>query len=74
MSELSIWTITDRPADYPDKFVARRFLVTRDGARPTPDILMSDDLEWIREILRGRGLFCIRRETADDPVIVESWL
>lgn len=73
-AELSIWTVTERPRDYPDKFVARRWLVDRQGEHPTSDILLSDDIEWIRAWLRERGFVCIPRQEADDPVIVESWL
>lgn len=68
-AQQSIWTIYNRPVDFPDKFVARRW----EGSMPTQDILIADDLEELRRQLPP-GLYRLARHPADDPVVVETWL
>lgn len=75
MSEpLEIWTVYDRPRDWPHTVVARKFLVGADGAVPTTQIVVGPDLEAVREQLREYGLTCLARNPDDDPKIVETWL
>jgi len=72
-----MWTVYDRPADYPDKFVARRFDVGSDGRGPTPSdsVIVAPDLEMLRYILAFQlHLVCLTRSPEDDPNIVETWL
>jgi hypothetical protein len=71
---LDIWTIYQSPKDYPGKFVCRLWRVTRDGEGPTDIGFVEDTLDAVRARLMGKGLCRIPRESADDPVIVESWL
>jgi hypothetical protein len=69
---LSIWTVYQRPADYPSKFVARRWLASA-SLVATDDVLIDDTLI----ALRGRlppGLVQMPRDPSDDPSIVETWL
>jgi hypothetical protein len=74
MSEpLVLWTIYDHPFDYPDSFVARRWLVGAD-IKATDRILASNTLDWLREQMEDMGLACITRSEGDDPDIVETWL
>jgi hypothetical protein len=71
---LSIWTIYERPRDYPDQCVARRFEVRRDGSSgPTNDMFVADTVDELR-LLLPHGLFCLTRKPTDDPVIVETWV
>ena len=75
MSVLSLWTVYDHPLDYPDKFVARRFDVDKDGSKPTPSLLVSSDLDALREVLQFEmHLTCMVRDPSDDPKILETWL
>lgn len=68
---LSIWTVYDNPTDYPGKFVARMF----DGEQPTPNVIICDSLEQLREILAFQlHLTPLCRSPEDDPKIVETWL
>ncbi len=68
---LSIWVVYDHPRDYPDCFVARCFI----GEQPTPSIIVSTDLDRIRDVLEGEmGLVKLMRMPGDDPKIVETWL
>ena len=72
---LAIWTVYRHPSDYPDKFVARRFDVDGEGARPTASIIIASDLETLRGILELElHLTCLDRHPADEPQIVECWL
>jgi len=67
--KMEIWTIYKHPLDYPEKFVARKFIFDK----PTSEILIGDTLEEIRKLLPG-GLTRIERDPKDDPVIVEAWI
>lgn len=71
---LQLWTVYDRPSDFPAAFVARRHDVYRDGSRPTRYFLMALDLEDLRNTLEAMGLALVcRRDPEDDPCIVETW-
>jgi hypothetical protein len=65
-----LWTVYDRPADFPGLYVARKF--TLNG--PTSDVMAYPSLEPLREVLRHKGLCPIPRSPDDDPVIIESWI
>jgi len=69
--ELVIWTIYDHPKDFPNCFVARKYL----NATPTGEVIVSQKLDDIRSILSSvYGLVVLSRDENDDPVIVETWL
>lgn len=74
---LTMWVITCRPKDYPDEYVARRWLVFNHGPTPasgdTGDVLVSDTLDGVRDQLPP-GLHNIGRQGNDHPVIVEVWV
>lgn len=72
---MTIWVVYERPADYPDWFVAREWFIPPTGATPSPGRFhLYDTLNGARDELTDRGLVCIPRDAADDPVIVETWL
>lgn len=74
---MSVWTIYDRPRDYPEVFVARQFhIVKGNGGEPLPtsNVMVSKDLEPLRAMLRRKGLAVMPRSEGDEPQIVESWL
>lgn len=71
---LDTWTIYDHPKDFPDHFVARKWIVNAAGPTPTQDIIVSSRLDPIREQLDGLGLVCIGRAASDDATIVETWV
>jgi hypothetical protein len=70
---MNIWTIYDKPIDYPQKFVARRFEVVRGSVNITSDLYICDTLEEARSKL-PYGVDCIPRDPSDEPHIVESWI
>ena len=69
---LIIWTIYDHPSDFPDSFVARKFI----GYEPTKEILVAGTLQETRKIIQNLAgkQHRIARSSDDDPKIVESWL
>jgi hypothetical protein len=71
---LTVWTIYDRPSDYPHGTMARRHEVNRDGLVYPTDHILVGELERLREIFDGAGLVKIERQGKDDPPIVETWL
>lgn len=73
-NKLYVWTVYDHPSDYPFGFIARRFSVSKGGPQPTDDVVMSEEVEAIRDTLSLQGLYRLDRSPEDDPTIVESWL
>jgi len=75
MSNLEMWTIYDHPKDYPDHFVARKWLIGSKRTRPeaTDELIVRSTLNEVRSLLPP-GLYCLARNEGDDPVIVETWL
>ena len=70
MSGLEIWTVYNHPKDYPDNFVARKFI----GETATNEVIIEDELETLRDRLTAMGLVKLMRMQGDDLVIVETWL
>ncbi len=71
---LDLWTIYQRPLDFPQHYVARRWEVRHSGPRPTADIIVAEDIERLRDAMRARGLHNIGRKPGDEAQIVESWI
>jgi hypothetical protein len=67
---LVMWTVYERPTDYPNEWVARRFL----GEEPTAELERADTLEELQERLSAKGLVWMDRHANDDPKIVGVWL
>jgi hypothetical protein len=70
---LTVWTIYDRPKDYPHATVARKHEVAS-GVSVPGDHLLIADLEFLRECFRAAGLVLVPRADDDDVKIVESWV
>lgn len=70
---LSSWTIFDRPKDYPDGYIARRFQISSGRVIPTLDT-MTGSLDEMRATFLARGLICFQRAKSDDAKIVETWM
>lgn len=67
---MNIWTVYDRPSDFPNSVIARRWWLTT----ATDDIIVGRTLDDIRDELKLKGLICLPRSELDDPKIVETWL
>ncbi len=70
MVDFFIWVIYDHPKDFPTKFVARKY----NAEIPTGNIILSDDLDTLRELIPKVHDTRFMRDYADDPTIIEIWL
>lgn len=74
---LEMWTIYAHPADYPNGYIARKWVVAGVGVQAEPvatlDARHGPTLEAVRQGLPP-GLHRIGRSTEDDPSIVETWI
>lgn len=71
---LEWWVVYDHPKDYPDGYVARKWIANAEDAGPTDVAMWSNNLEEVRDFLENLGLVKLARDPSDDPVIVESWI
>lgn len=70
---LTLWTIYDKPKDYPHGICARRHEVGNGKSVPTEHMLFGE-LELLRRVFREAGLTRITRAPEDDAKIVETWI
>lgn len=68
-NDFSLWTVYEKPADYPAQWVARRHTLVG----PTAAAVFALSLDAVCEKLPP-GLYCIPRQPDDEPCIVETWL
>lgn len=66
---LVAWAIYDRPSDYPDGVIARRYV----GDVPTTDTLTAPSIATVRAQLPA-GLTRFEASRQDDPKLVETWV
>ena len=68
--QLEIWAIFNRPLDYPNGLIARKFL----NDRPTNEYIIGQNLNELRKLFRKKGLVAISK-SSDDPIsLIESWI
>ncbi len=73
MSEpLTMWTIYERPLDFPNCYVVRRWTV-EEGKTVAHECLLADSLEKARKLVPPHSTR-MDRFPEDDPVIVETWI
>ncbi len=69
-NQLEIWVIFNRPLDYPNGLIARKFL----NDRPTNEYIIGQNLNELRKLFRKKGLVAISK-SSDDPIsLIESWI
>jgi len=69
-----LWTIYQRPKDYPKGYVVRRHYAMADGSvKYDTKAWVADTLEEIRAGLPP-GLRNIGRHDSDNPAILEVWI
>lgn len=73
---LTMWTVYDRPKDFPTGYIARCF--ETGGGSPEPvvtDYVITGNLDLIRQSMERCGLYCMpRNNDVDHPNVVETWL
>jgi hypothetical protein len=71
---LEMYVIYQRPRDYPEHFVMRRWAIAGGAAEADKDyFVLAETLDQARQSVPP---YCVRleRDPSDDPVIVETWL
>jgi hypothetical protein len=71
--DLPMWTVFERPDDYPDGFIARLFLVRHSVVRATTTVVFGDTLDDVRAQLPP-DLYNLGRQAGDKPSVVETWI
>jgi hypothetical protein len=72
---MKLWTIYERPAEYPNLYVARESEVGGNEDAPrTKRMKFSSDLSALRKQMEQLGLTQHKREPEDQLYIVEVWL
>ena len=73
---LILYTIYEKPLDYPNEFVCRRWNI-----KGTKTVVMDEGEPYARSASAAgvrlqlpKGVCCIGRMKWDDPVILEVWL
>lgn len=69
-----IWAIYERPKDYPDGFIARKWDCTVFPPIATEEILTGETLHDVRLQLSKESIGKLPRFPTDDPCLVEVWL
>lgn len=70
---LPFWVIYERPTDFPDGYVLRVQLASREGIAHPPYIWHAKTPDELRSILPP-GLICMGRQPDDAPQILECWM
>lgn len=73
---LRMWTVYEHPADYPEGYVAREWVVTDEGDRATATAFYSETLDEIQGffIEHYPQLVFMPRFENDEPHILGTWL
>jgi hypothetical protein len=69
---LILWTIYERPRDFPEGYVLRSWRTTGEWQVPG-EASYFGDLEAARAAVPA-GLFRLPRQDDDDPAVLETWL
>ena len=67
------YVIYERPGDYPDHFVVRRWVITKGEILCERGACLAKDLAGARKLVPD-GLICIERDENDARPIVEVWM
>lgn len=72
---LEMFVIYENPADWPSKFVLRRWVSRPDGSyAPDAHAWVTSTLEEARAKLPRPDLHCLGRLPDDDRAIAETWI
>lgn len=76
MSQLIIYTVYNKPSDFPDHVVCRRWLCDADGTEKVDKELFASypTKEEMYNFLMSKGLVQMGRHQDDDPVILGNFI
>lgn len=69
---LPMWTVYNRPSDYPDQFVVRLGLIRKPEPAALHAVILGPTLDDVRSRIPF-GLHRMDRDPNDEPCIVEVW-
>jgi hypothetical protein len=71
-----MWTVYERPKDYPDGFAARRFSIGNGTFQKTDQCIFGATLDSVRWALcqLSPGMTRLPRDERDEPQIIETWM
>lgn len=75
MTDLEQYVIYDKPTDFPEWFVVRKFTIGAGSVTAAGAVWICESLDEARDIIahEAPGLVRLARSPDDDPVIVEVW-
>ncbi len=71
---LTMFTVYERPSDFPDHIVVRPCWVARGAIQHSPMACLFDSFLEAQEEMAHTGLYWMPRYPADDPVIMGVWM
>jgi hypothetical protein len=73
---MSMFTIYERPLDFPDCYVVREFHILRGNPEPVPTnhLSFAGTLAGARKLVPPSAGICMARSAGDEAQIVETWL
>jgi len=69
-----MWVVYEKPRDFPESWVARRWAIYNNTAQPTPEVMVSPTLAALDDVFLERGYAKLARSEHDEPHIVCSWV
>jgi hypothetical protein len=72
--DLIVWSVYERPSDFPDNYHALKHRVVPSGPVATGEIKIAENLSQIQSAMECMGLTRLNRVYGDDVGIVECWL
>jgi hypothetical protein len=69
---LLLWTIYEKPLDYPGGYVLRAYTVGREGDPFRQEKFYATSAQELRDSMPPT-LNCLGRHYDDDPAILETW-
>jgi hypothetical protein len=70
---LAIWTVYNRPDDYPNGYIARMSESHRGGEATATDLTLTGERDGLRQVLAKARLIRLDRKPDDAPQVVETW-
>lgn len=71
---LEMWTVYDHPTDWPDGYIARKWVILPTGPHATDECIVATGVSAIRNRFEEMGLVKLARSPEDDPSIMETWV
>jgi hypothetical protein len=73
VAHLSVFTIFERPLDYPEHYVVREFRIMGGQVAPQPECKLAKTLEEARRHVPP-GRVRLSEQDPANPKVVESWI